>query len=76
MKVLLITPEHSMTMEEVHKVSLPGSQGPFTVLRGHASLISALHKGVVCCDQKEVAVEAGVVRVKKEVITIITEHAS
>ena len=76
MKVIITTPEQSTTMEEVQKVTLPGSQGPFTVLRRHAPLISALRKGVVCCDQKEVAVEAGVVRVKKDVITIITEHAS
>jgi len=76
MKVVIITPEYTNSMEEVHKVSLPGSQAPFTVLCGHAPLISALRKGVIGCDQKEIAIEAGVVRVKKDVVTIITDHVS
>ena len=73
MKLVVITPQSRTVIDKVDKVSLPGTKGRFMVLRGHAPLVSSMQKGVVMCDRQEFAIEGGIVEVKKEVITIITE---
>ena len=75
MKLAIVTPQGRTLMEPVEAVTIPGSEGRFTVLRGHAPLVSAICKGVVRVDDKEMVVESGMVEVKKDVITIVTEHA-
>jgi len=73
MKLVMITPKERTIIDKVDKVTIPGTKGPFMVLRGHAPLVSSMQKGVVKCDRQEIAIEGGIVEVKKEVITIITE---
>ena len=46
----IITPELRIFKGEVEAVQLPGLDGSFQVLKGHAPIISALNKGVVKVD--------------------------
>ena len=43
----LVSPEKLLLSEEVEMVVVPGAEGDFGVLIGHAPLISALRPGVI-----------------------------
>jgi len=43
----LVSPERMLLSEDVDMVTLPGAEGYFGVLAGHAPLISALRPGVI-----------------------------
>lgn len=43
----LVSPEKKLLSEPVHMAVLPGDEGMFGVLAGHASLVSSLNFGVV-----------------------------
>ena len=46
-KFELVTPERMALSEDVAQVVVPGVEGEFTVLPGHAPVISALRPGVI-----------------------------
>ena len=73
MKLVIVTPQGSSTIDDVDKVTIPGSEGIFVALHGHAPLVSVI-QGVIRCNQQEIAIESGVVEVKDNIITIITER--
>lgn len=50
MQLEIITPEAKVFSGEVDAVQLPGLDGLFQVLNGHAAIISALQKGKVKVD--------------------------
>ena len=50
MQLEIITPEMKIFSGEVEAVQLPGLDGLFQVLKGHAPIISALGKGKVKVD--------------------------
>jgi F-type H+-transporting ATPase subunit epsilon len=50
MHLEIITPETKIFNGEVDAVQLPGLDGSFQVLRGHAPIISGLKEGVVKVD--------------------------
>jgi len=50
MQLEIITPEMKVFSGEVDAVQLPGLDGSFQVLRGHAPIIAALQKGKVKVD--------------------------
>jgi F-type H+-transporting ATPase subunit epsilon len=50
MHLEIITPETKIFVGEVEAVQLPGLDGLFQVLKGHAPIISALGKGKVKVD--------------------------
>ena len=50
MHLEIITPETKIFDGEVEAVQLPGLDGSFQVLRGHAPIISALREGIVKVD--------------------------
>lgn len=50
MQLEIITPESKVFSGEVGAVQLPGLDGSFQVLKGHAPIISALQKGKVKVD--------------------------
>ena len=41
----IVSPEGTLVEQAVSAVTLPGSIGPFVVLKDHAALISSLEKG-------------------------------
>ncbi|MFT5581904.1 MAG: F-type H+-transporting ATPase subunit epsilon [Psychromonas sp.] len=53
MHLEIITPEHKIFSGEVAAVQLPGLDGLFQVLNGHAPIISALKSGSVKVDLTE-----------------------
>ncbi len=50
MHLEIITPESKVFSGEVDAVQLPGLDGSFQVLKGHAPIISALNEGKVKVD--------------------------
>ena len=46
-KFELVTPERMVLSEDARQVVVPGMEGDFTVLAGHAPVISALRPGVI-----------------------------
>lgn len=73
-KVSLLTPESSRDFE-ASAVFLPGTQGRFEVLPGHADIISTLDKGEIILrlsggGEKHFPTEGGVMRLQKDTMTI------
>ena len=71
MKLEIVTPNGVIFDDEVKQVTIPGSEGEFGVLAGHASIVSILDAGVMVierADGKEVAVaiNGGYVKVDEE----------
>lgn len=50
MQLEIITPDNKIFKGEVEAVQLPGLDGSFQVMKGHAPIISALAKGTVKID--------------------------
>ncbi len=70
MKLEIVTPNGVIFDDEVKQVTLPGSEGEFGVLAGHAAVISILDTGVMLiekADGKEisVAINSGYVKVEE-----------
>ena len=77
MELAIISPKGVVCNATVESVSLPGAAGRFTVLRGHAPLVSVLEAGDIRYVQggaeHTVAVKGGFVRVCKDKIEITVE---
>ena len=71
MKLEIITPDGVIFDDDVKQVTLPGSEGEFGVLAGHASVVALLDAGVMTIERKDnkivsVAVNSGYVKVDEE----------
>jgi len=80
MKLEIITPNGMIFDGEVKQVNLPGSEGEFGVLAGHAGLVSLLDTGVIVIDNEDgtelaVAINSGYVKVEEEKTTCIVDGA-
>ena len=77
MELAIISPKGVVCKATVESVTLPGAAGKFTVLRGHAPLVSVLEAGDVRYVENGaehfVAVKGGFVRVCKDKIEITVE---
>jgi len=77
MELIIISPEGVLLNETTERATLPGSMGAFTVLKGHAPLVSTLEKGSIVYVQnkkeKNYNIEGGVIVVEKNVIRVMTE---
>jgi F-type H+-transporting ATPase subunit epsilon len=76
----LMTPERVALSGEASQVIVPGLEGQFTVLPGHAPLIAELRPGiiaVVLADTRtaRVFVKRGVAEVDGEHLTVLAERA-
>ncbi len=77
----VITPSRVLVQREVHLVVIPGGDGNFGVLPGHAPLLSTVRPGTVEIydgDMKVVErifVEGGFAEVIPERCTLLAEHA-
>jgi F-type H+-transporting ATPase subunit epsilon len=79
-KFELITPDRRLLSEDAAQVLVPGAEGEFTVLPGHAPVISALRPGVVdaaLADARKVRVfvKGGLVEVDADRLTVLAERA-
>ena len=46
-KLHIVSPEGTLVEQAVEKVTLPGTLGPFQVLKNHGAIISSLEKGEI-----------------------------
>jgi F-type H+-transporting ATPase subunit epsilon len=79
-KFQLITPDRMLLSEDAAQVLVPGTEGEFTVLPGHAPVISALRPGVVdaaLADARKVRVfvKGGLVEIDADRLTVLAERA-
>ncbi len=76
----LVSPEKLLLSEEVEMVVVPGAEGDFGVLIGHAPMISALRPGVISTYagetvDKRIFVAGGFAEVTGERCTVLAEEA-
>jgi len=70
----ITTPLKQWPDRQVEKVFLPGEDGIFEVLRGHAPLISSLGKGKICWDEDGcLEIESGFAQIDSDVINVVVE---
>ncbi len=79
-KFELVTPERMVISQAASQVVVPGAEGEFTVLPGHAPVISALRPGVVDAtlgDSRKIRafVKGGFAEVDVDRLTILADHA-
>jgi len=77
----LVSPEKLLYSGEVEEVVVPGAEGEFTVLAGHAPFMSSLKAGVVFFQEKvgqgrRMLVLGGFADVSAKGLTILAERAS
>jgi F-type H+-transporting ATPase subunit epsilon len=79
-KFELVTPERVAVSENASQVVVPGVEGEFTVLAGHAPLISALRPGVVDATLGEsrkmrIFIKGGFAEVGADRLIVLAERA-
>jgi F-type H+-transporting ATPase subunit epsilon len=78
----LVTPEKLLRSEDVHMVVVPGTEGEFGVLAGHAPFMSVVRSGelTVYSGPNTVAgrihVEGGFAEVNERGLTVLAEAAT
>ena len=77
----LVTPEQLVRSEEVYMVVVPGTEGDFGVLHGHAPLMSTVRDGALHvyrtqqADPETIQLRGGFAEVSKDGLTVLAEHA-
>ena len=77
----LVTPDKLVMSEEVHMVVVPGTEGEFGVLAGHAPFMSTLRDGELAVYRKpgdspeKIAVSGGFAEVSDRGLTVLAESA-
>jgi F-type H+-transporting ATPase subunit epsilon len=78
-KFELVSPERVLMSEDVEQVVLPGTEGDFAVLVGHAPFVSTLRPGVLdvttSSGRKRVLVKGGFAEVDPSRLTVLAEQA-
>ncbi len=79
-KLSIVTPNGEIFNSDVKSVTLPGKEGEFGVLPGHASLVSSLTVGVIEILKKDalkeaVAINWGHVKVSEDSVDILVDGA-
>ena len=79
-KFELVSPERVLVSTEVSQVQIPGADGEFTVLAGHAPVISTLKPGVIIAKdasgkESKTYVNGGFCEVSPESLTVLAEKA-
>ncbi|MCJ8156809.1 ATP synthase F1 subunit epsilon [Sphingomonas sp. LaA6.9] len=77
----LVTPEKLIRSEEVHMVVVPGTEGEFGVLAGHAPFMSTIKDGELSIYKTEnaapelIRIEGGFAEVNEKGLTVLAEKA-
>jgi len=78
----LVTPEKLIRSEEVHMVVVPGTEGDFGVMEGHAPFMSTLREGgeiaiyrVFPGEPETLAVQGGFAEVSERGLTVLAQSA-
>ena len=80
-KIEIVSPEHLVLSEVVRSVTVPGTEGYFTVMADHAPFMSTMRPGFVTVSREDGKAEIFFVRggfadVSPEGLTILAEEAS
>ena len=77
----LVTPEKLVRSEDVFMVTVPGTEGDFGVLEGHAPIMSTVRDGALVIYRTQGAapetltVQGGFAEVNEWGLTVLAEHA-
>ena len=77
----LVTPEKLIRAEDVHMVVVPGTEGDFGVLEGHAPFMSTVRDGAIQvyrtngAQPETIAIRGGFAEVNARGLTVLAEHA-
>jgi F-type H+-transporting ATPase subunit epsilon len=78
----LVTPEKLVRSQDVHMVVVPGSEGDFGVLQGHAALMSNIRDGDVAVyvtangAPEVISIKGGFAEVNDKGLTILAESVA
>lgn len=78
----LVTPEKLIRSEEVYMVTVPGTEGDFGVLEGHAPVMSTIRDGALTIQRtpggvnETIAIQGGFADVNDRGLTVLAEHAA
>jgi F-type H+-transporting ATPase subunit epsilon len=80
-KFELVSPERLLMSEDVEQVVVPGSDGDFGVLAGHAPVVATLRPGVIEVhksngEKQRIFVLGGFAEVDPSSLTILAQHAT
>jgi F-type H+-transporting ATPase subunit epsilon len=76
----LVTPVRLVRSEQVHMVVVPGTEGDFGVLEGHAPVMSTIRDGALMVykteggSPEEIKVQGGFAEVGENGLTVLAEH--
>jgi F-type H+-transporting ATPase subunit epsilon len=76
----LVTPARLVRSEQVHMVVVPGTEGDFGVLEGHAPVMSTIRDGALMVYKtegsapEEIKVQGGFAEVGENGLTVLAEH--
>ena len=77
----LVTPERLVRSEEVYMVVVPGTEGDFGVLAGHAPVVSTIRDGELAvyrtqgAEPERIAIVGGFAEVNDKGLTVLAEKA-
>lgn len=77
----LVTPERLVRSEDVYMVVVPGTEGDFGVMAGHAPIMSTIRDGELAiyrsagAEPERVAIEGGFAEVNEAGLTVLAEKA-
>ena len=77
----LVTPERLIRAEDVYMVVVPGTEGDFGVLEGHAPFMSTIRNGELAIyrtsggEPERIAIEGGFAEVNDKGLTVLAERA-
>ena len=73
----IVSPEGTLVEQAVSAVTLPGTVGPFEVLKDHAALISSLEKGDIVYvtegREQRLPIASGFVEVRDNLVDVCVE---
>ena len=76
-KLHIVSPEGTLVEQAVSAVTLPGTVGPFEVLKNHAPLISSLEKGDIVYvsegAERRLPIASGFVEVRDNQVDVCVE---
>ena len=81
LKFELVTPTKLVRSEQVHMVVVPGTEGDFGVLEGHAPVMSTMRDGAMLVFKTEGAapetidIQGGFAEVNSKGLVVLAEHA-
>lgn len=73
LQLKIVSPEKIEFTGEVESVKVPGTQGQFEILTGHAPIISTLQKGIVEYAGNQLPILGGFVEVQQDEVSLCIE---